>query len=206
MARSKLDTLIYATILLAPMVTAVGYIASVSGPDDVVVVVEAPTPGPTPVIEPVLEASSPVAEPAPAPVPEASPVPPTIDPEPEVRTFDPVRDPDPLPAVPGAGMLMFEGQVILATNPDTAWSKGRLRAPDLEEGVTATKLADAAKLPAELAPLIEGRVVVYAGDGSACTATTGAMTIYARQDGMLNYDGDGGPLDAAELLRLRKHV
>jgi len=190
MARSKLDTAIYATILLAPMVTAVAYIART---------LEAPT-----IVEaqasPVLEASPPVLEPA--PVPEVSPVAPAIE-----GTVASPEDLAALPAIPGAAMLVYEGQLVLVTEPDLAWATGRLRSPPNDFSVIASKAVDLAKLPAELAPLVNARVVVYAGDGSACTATTGAMTLYGREDGdILLYGNEGEPLDAAGMLGLRKDV
>lgn len=191
MARSRLDTTIYATILMAPMVTAVAYIAMTPGP--------APMLAEAQLAPPELVASAPVVEP-PAPVPEASPVIPAPE---AIASPD---KPTALPAIPGAGMLLYEGQLVVVTEPDLAWATGRLRSPPTEYGAIASKAVDVAKLPAELAPLVNSRVVVYAGDGSTCTATTGAMTVYAREDGDLLYGDEGEPLDAAGMLVLRKDV
>ncbi len=196
MARSKLDTAIYATILLAPMVTAVAYIAMTP---EAAPIVAAAQPGR------VLEATSPCA---PTPVLEHSPIVEVVPVEmvevPEVPASP--EDASALPAIPGAGMLLYEGQLVLVTDPDLDWATGRLRSPPNEYGVIASKAVDAAKLPAALAPLVNARVVVYAADGSACTASTGAMTMLGREDGDIFYDAEGAPLDAAGLLALRKDV
>lgn len=190
MARSRLDTTIYATILLAPMVTAVAYIAMTPGPMLAEARIDPPVPA----------ASAPLVEPAPSPVPEASPV------VPAPADVAAPNDPAPLPVIPGSVMLLHEGQLVVVTEPEVAWATGRLRSPPNEYGVIASKAVDVAKLPATLAPLVNSRVVVYADDGSACTATTGAMTIYGREDGDMMYGDEGEPRDAASLLELRKEV
>ena len=190
MARSRLDTTIYATILLAPMVTAVAYIAMTPGPMLAEARIDPPVPA----------ASAPLVEPAPSPVPEASPV------VPAPAAVAAPDDPAPLPVIPGAVMLLHEGQLVVVTEPELTWATGRLRSPPTEYGVVASKAVDVTSLPAALAPLVNSRVVVHAGDGSACTATTGAMTIYGREDGDMLYGDDGEPLDAVGMLVLRKEV
>lgn len=185
MARSTTDTLIYATILLAPLATAIGYIAL--------------TPAPEPVIVTVPSLAAPCPEPA---IPG-----PAITPEP--ATPEPAITPEPAPEPAneaGAGMLVHARRLVLSTEADRAWAHGRLRGHPLEDGIAASKAVDPDRLPEPLRPLIDARVVVYAADGGTCTAQVGDMSIYGQQNGELFYSEDHGEPNAAELLALRKQV
>jgi len=191
MPRSKLDTLIYATILLTPMAVAAGYIAF------------APVPAPIVIVEPAAcpEPAASCPEPALAVCPDP---PPAAEPEP---TTEPAPIAPPNPA--GAGMLIFDHQLVLTTAPDLTWSKGQLRDHPLEWGVAVSKRVDPTRLPAPLRALADARIVVYAADGSSCTASTrpDALTIYGRQDGELAYpEDDNEALTAAQRLGVRQDV
>ena len=176
MPRSKLDTLIYATILLTPMAVAAGYLAF--------------TPAPAPTIVEV-----PVASACPEP---AALAPPACEPsEPAASTPTPAVEPapaiDPASRQAGAGMLLYDHQLVLATAPDLTWSKGQLRDHKLEWAVAVSKRVDTTRLPDPLRALADARVIVYAADGSTCTATTrpDGLTIHGRQDGELAYPDEG---------------
>lgn len=193
MPRSKLDTLIYATILLTPMAVAAGYIALAPVPAPVVIVEPAACP------EPAASCPEPVAvctEPPPAAAPE-----PASEPAPST----PIAPPNPA----GAGMLIFDHQLVLTTGPDLTWSKGQLRDHPIEWGVAVSKRVDPARLPAPLRALADARIVVYAADGSSCTASTrpDALAIYGRQDGELAYPEDENEeLTPAQRLAVRQDV
>lgn len=192
MPRSKLDTLIHATILLTPMLVAAGYVAL------------APVPAPVVVFEPAAACPEPAAladlcepEPAPEPAPEPEPIP-----EPAPMTDAPT-------SLAGAGMLLHDHQLVLTTTPDLTWSKGQLRNHAIGWGVAVSKRVDATRLPDPLRALTDARVVVYAADGSTCTATTHAddLTIYGRQDGELAYpEDDNDELTPAQLREVREQV
>jgi hypothetical protein len=191
MARSTRDTLIFATILLAPMAAATAYIAFT------------PTPEPIVIREVVTEQV--VVEVAAPPVAEVAEVAEVVEPEPPT---EPVHQPEGMrPA--GAGMLVYEGQVVLTTKPDVAWARGKLRSPEVDYGVVATRSADPARLPEDLRALADARLVLYRADGGTCTAGTGPdlLKIYGRQDGELFYpEAEDGQPTAAELLAARKEV
>lgn len=206
MPRSKLDALIYATILLAPMAVATGYLAFAPPPIVTLETAEAPVCIPEPAAQ---EPAQVLAEPAqvlvePAPTPPPNPV------------------PTPVEAAPGpdVGMLLHEGQLVLSTAPDIAWSKGQLREHPLDWSIRVSKRVVAARLPASLRALADARMIVYTADGSTCLASTRPddLNIYARQDGELIYNEDGEKLDGeqrralleevfseAQLLRARLH-
>lgn len=193
MARSTTDTLIYATILLAPLATAIGYIALTPAPEPVIVTV------------PTLA----------APCPELAPVTPPKPATPEPATPEPTITPEPTPTPTpaneaGAGMLVHARQLVLATDADRAWAHGRLRGHPLEDGIAASKAVDPGRLPEQLRPLMDARVVVYGADGGTCTAQVGAMSIYGQQNGQMyysdDYSEDHGEPNAAQLLALRKQV
>ena len=74
-------------------------------------------------------------------------------------------------AVTIAGLLIHDRQLVLATAPALTWSKGQLRDHKLSGGVAVSKRVDATRLPAPLRALADARVIVYAADGSTCTAT-----------------------------------
>lgn len=180
MPRSKLDTLIYATILLAPMAVATGYLAFAPPPIVTLETAEAPVCTPEPAAQ---EPAQVLVEPAPASAePAQAPVP---------------ADPPPAPVLPapgpGVGMLMYEGQLVLATAPDLTWSKGQLREQRQDWSVRVSKRVVADRLPEPLRALGDARMVVYAADGSACVASTRAddLNIHARQDGELFYPEEG---------------
>lgn len=206
MPRSKLDALIYATILLAPMAVATGYLAFAPPPIVTLETAEAPVCIPEP---PAQEPAQVIAEPTPTPLPPTNPLPAPVEAA-------------PVEAAPGldVGMLMHEGQVVLSTAPDVAWSKGQLREHPLDWSIRVSKRVVAARLPASLRALGDARMIVYAADGSTCTASTRPddLNIYARQDGELIYNEDGEKLDGeprralleevfseAQLLRARLH-
>lgn len=192
MARSTLDTLVYSTILVAPLATALVYIASATAPEPVIVVATPDCPAPAPASTPTtIPAESAIAEPVLA---EAVP-PATAEPPPA-----------------GAGVLMFDRRLVLATAPDSAWATGPLRGHPNEYGVTATKAVDLARLPSFLAALADQRFTVFAADGSSCVVDSGPLSIYARVDGevrMLAASdeewGDEGP-SPRQLAGLRKQV
>lgn len=194
MPRSKLDTLIHATILLTPMLVAAGYVAL------------APVPAPVVVFEPA--AACPESA---APADLCEPAEPDLELEP-VREPEPIPEPAPEPTAPslaGAGMLLHDHQLILTTTPDLTWSKGQLRNHPIGWGVAVSKRVDATRLPDPLRALADARVVVYAADGSTCTATTRAddLTIYGRQDGELAYpEGDSDELTPGQLREVREQV
>ncbi len=212
MARSTRDTLIFATILLAPFAVATAYIAFGVGagpaPQPQIVVLapasdafDAVTPEPVVAPEPTPAPS--VAEPEPTPVAEPEP-----EPEPDA-------EPAPaLPVNPGAAMLMYDHQLVVASDPDIGWATGPLKVHTVLGGEAVSKAVDRSLLPPVLAELYDARVVVYAEDGSTCTSTVGAMSIYGREDGDVyfdslidNYDDDGDPNPSlAELLRTRQRI
>lgn len=181
MPRSTLDTFVYATILVAPLATALGYIALT--PPEVLVVAGPPTDCPEPVAVAIAD-----AEVSPAPEPEPEPV---VEPVAAAPT-----------SLAGAGVLLFERRLVLATRPDLAWSKGQLRVHPNESGITVSKAADPAKLPAALAALTGARFMVYAADGSACTTFAGDASIYARVDGDFYYEEE----QAGALTQVRRDV
>ncbi len=207
MARSKLDTVIYATILLAPLATAIGYIALTPEPEPVIVTIPAiaqvaPTTVPAPQ---TLEPPPPVVTPVVAEPVVADPV------VAEPAAADPVTDAAPaqLTPEPGAALLMYERQLLLTTAGEHAWTKGKLRAHTLEYGLAASKAVDPTRLPAELQPLVGARFIVHAADGSSCTVNTGALSLYAREDGDYDWEGlddEGNPIvpDRAEVFAERK--
>lgn len=205
MPRSKLDALIYATILLAPMAVATGYLAFAPPPIVTLEAAEAPVCIPGPAAQ---EPAQVIAEPAPTP-PPTNPLPAPVEAAPVEAAPG-----------PGVGMLMHEGQVVLSTAPDIAWSKGQLREHPLDWSIRVSKRVVAARLPASLRALGDARMIVYAADGSTCMASTRPddLNIYARQDGELIYNEDGEKLDGeqrralleevfseAQLLRARLH-
>jgi hypothetical protein len=196
MARSKLDTLVYSTILVAPLATALVYIATV------------PTPAPVVVLSPAADCAQPAEV---VPIAEELDV---AEPAPILEEPVPPATAEPPPA--GAGVLMFERRLALATDPDTAWGKGSLRGHTNDYGVTVTKAADMARLPSFLAALAGQSFTVYAADGSACIVDAGPMSIYARVDGQIMIHADeelagddmpeeGGP-SPAQLAELRRDV
>jgi len=164
MARSKLDTLVYATILLAPLATAIGYIALTPAPEPVIVTI--------PAIAPVAALAPTPPEP-PVPVVDAEPAP-----EPPAADEDAEATPE-----PGAALLVHERQLLLSTTGEQSWAHGRLRAHELEYGLAASKAVDPTRLPAGLQRLVDARFILYAADGSSCTANPGALSLYAREDG-----------------------
>lgn len=178
MPRSKLDTLIYATILLAPMAVATGYLAFAPPPIVMLETAEAPVCTPEPAAqEPaqvIVEPAQVIAEPAQVIV---EPAPPPVEPAPGS----------------GVGMLMYDGQLVLATAPDLTWSKGQLREHRQDWSVRVSKRVVADRLPEPLRALSDARMIVYAADGSTCVASTRAddLTIHARQDGELFDPEDG---------------
>lgn len=175
MARSKLDTLVYSTILIAPMVTALLYIATTDcrEPEPVLVVngavdrPESATREPAPVIPAIVEPTK---------------VEPTIAEPPAI-----VDEPNDA----GAGVLLHDGRLVFSTAPELAWAKGALRSGDNEYGVTLLKSVDLGRLPGRLAALADQRFTVYAADGSTCLADAGPLSIVARVDGDLAIYGDG---------------
>lgn len=195
MPRSKLDTLIYATILLTPMAVAAGYLALTPAPAPIVVEVPAAAsecPEPAALAPPTCEAT----EPAPIPIAPA----PATDPAPAI---------DPATLQAGAGLLIHDRQLVVATAPDLTWSKGQLRDHKLSGGVAVSKRVDATRLPAPLRALADARVIVYAADGSTCTATTRPddLTIFAQQDGELAYPEDGNDdITPAQRQAVREQV
>ncbi len=192
MARSTQGTLVYSTILVAPMVTALAYIATTTAPEPVIVVA---TPD------------------CPAPALEPTPVPTVAEPaiaEPVLDEVVPPATAEPPPA--GAGVLMFDRRLVLATAPDNAWATGPLRGHPNEYGVTVTKAVDRARLPSFLAALADQRFTVFAADGSSCVVDSGPMSIYARVDGEIRLLAgsdvewnDDGP-SPSQLAALRKQV
>lgn len=203
MPRSKLDTLIYATILLTPMAVAAGYLAFTPAPAPIVIVEPAPASGcPAP--------ASVCPEPAPAPTSEPSaPSEPTVPVAVEPVATDPPSPIDPSIALAGAGMLLYDGQLVLSTAPDLSWSKGQLRNHPREWAVEVSKRVDVARLPDPLRALADARIIVHAADGSTCTATTrpDGLTIFGRQDGELAYpEDDNDELTPAQRLAIREQV
>jgi len=211
MARSKLDTVVYATILLAPMATAVTYIALTPEPEPVIVTVPA-------LPEPVIVTVPALPEPAPPPVAEPTAPEPTAEPsEPTPAPDDEVTGPV-VQAAPGSAALVYERQLVLSTAGDQTWTRGKLRGHNVEGGIAASKAIDPARLPDDLQPLVDARFVLHATDGSTCTAQAGALSLYAREDGELEllgdvdlelaYDDDGvaATPTPAQLLALRKSV
>ncbi len=201
MARSTLDILVYATILIAPMLTAVGYIAWTPVGDPAVATgVER--------FEPVLVARPMFTEAQRAIAVPVAPIQPVLEdiphaPAPIERAADrPAAHP-----TSGAGMLLYDGQLVLHTDPRAVWARGKLQAHDRDGSIAASKSVEPTRLPDTLAPLLAARVVVYDTDGSSCTTTTGAMTIYARQDGdVIHLDEVGETISPARLLAARKQV
>lgn len=190
MARSTRDTLIFATILLTPMAVATAYIASMSPEQTVIretVYVEVPQ-----AVAVEDEDAEPIAEPI------AEPAAPT----------EPVHQPEVVrPA--GAGMLVYEGKLVLTTKPDVAWAHGKLRSPDVDFGIVATRAVDRARLPEDLQTVADARVVLYRADGGTCTAQTtpSQLQIYGRQDGDVIFpEAENGEPSPAELLEARKEV
>ncbi|MBL9106938.1 MAG: hypothetical protein JNL82_38915 [Myxococcales bacterium] len=177
MARSSLDTVVHATILVAPLALALAYIAF--------------TPAPEPVLVHGPGDCAAAVEPA---VAVAAPEPPPAAPALVVA-------PAPAPAsVAGAGVLLFDDRLALSVEPDLTWSKGQLRVHPNDYGVTVSKSVDMTRLPAELVALAGRRFMVYGADGSACATDAGAMSIYARVDGSVA-PWDDPELDEAEAAR-----
>lgn len=199
MARSKLDTLIYATILLAPMATALGYIAMNPAQEPMVLIGSTvPLPCPTPAVAPA----------PPAPVEPVKPEPPAPKAEPEPPAPKAAEPAVPL-ALAGAGMLMYEGQVVLKTDPDTAWAIGRIEDLGADDGIAVSRRVDLSRLPADLSALAGIAVTIYDADGVACTTSTEAasLRIHGRQQGDVVYPEPGKhELTPAQLRAARKQV
>lgn len=200
MARSPLDTLVYSTILVAPLATALAYIAFTPAPAPVVLVATPDCPAAAEPIAVVIAAEEPapvaiVDEPAPVvdePAPPATVEPPTA----------------------GAGALMFDRRLVLATDPDPSWAHGALHNHANAYGMTVTKAVDPARLPGFLGALAGQRFTVFAADGSSCLVDAGPLSVYARVDGDVNiyiepgdegYDASGEP-SPKQMAALRKQV
>ena len=181
MARSPRDTLIFATILLSPMAVATAYLAFPPTPEPIVVVREVVVHAPA---EPI---AAPMVEP---PAPE------------------PLDEPEHMRRA-GAGLLVHDGQLVLTSEPDVAWARGKLRSIPREDGISVSRAVDPARLPAPLQLLGDARFVLYSPDGSTCTAQTAPdlLRIFGRQDGDVFYAaGDDGVATADELLAARERV
>lgn len=192
MVGSKQDTLVYSLILVAPLATALVYIADARAPAPVAQeIVDCPPPIAAPQPTSVVHA---IVEPAPAPAPAPAP---TIAP--------PIVDPS-----AGAGVLMFDHRLVFSTDPVPAWGKGPLRSHANEYGVTVSKLVDPAQLPADLAASASASFTVFAADGSSCLVDAGPLSVYARLDGdIMIYADDGDSEDgptAAQRNKLRRDV
>jgi hypothetical protein len=206
MARSKLDTVIYATILLAPLATAIGYIALTPEPEPVIVTI------------PAIAQVAPTTVPAPQTLEPPPPVAPPVAVEPVVAepvVAEPVADAAPPQRTPepGAALLIHKRQLLLSTAGEQAWTRGKMRAHPVEDGLAVSKAVDPTRLPAELQPLVDARFIVHAADGSSCTANAGALSLYAEENGDMDYDyieadenGETRPPSAAELLAARKGI
>ena len=189
MARSTHDTLIYATILLVLLATAIGHIAL------------------TPAAEPVLVTMPATGESCPA---QLTPPDPPTPPEPPPAPLESPTPPAPAIAPPtaGAAMLLTDRQLVLSTAADKAWARGRLRAHEFTGGLAVRRSVDPTRLPAALQPLIDARVVVYAADGGSCIGQVGALSIYGREEGeSYLFEGDAdNPTSPADRLAMRDRV
>lgn len=219
MARSRTDSLIYATILLAPLVTAIVYVATRPGPRTIVVTVPAASGPTTEAVELVADAPAPTMPVSPAPpipeavapaptmpVPPAPPIPEAVAPAPTEPgpTTPPTADP-----TAGASMLVYDRKLVLSTAADRSWARGRLQFDASVEPyeVIAWKSVAPSRLPAPLRSLIDATVTVYAADGTQCAAQVGALSIHGLESGDLFVsDEDRSEPTRAQLREVRQQV
>lgn len=198
------DTLVYATILLAPLATALGYMLSAADPTIVTVVEPAIECTPVTCVPEVEVVAPAVPEVVMPEVPEvvAPAVPEVVAPaEPEAATPE-VSAPF---ASAGASMLVHEGQVVLSTEADIAWARGRLQFDSSEETDTVTvwKEAKRERLPAALRTIVDAGVTLYDVDGNACTAQISGLSVYAREHGLDFYSDYQSAPDRATIRARR---
>lgn len=131
----------------------------------------------------------------PAPEPVAEPVPPAPPPAVPAATAVPAPTRDPAQA-----MLMFKDALVLRTAAEPAWASGKLSTVAEPGHLLARRSVRWDGLPQPLHDLEATRVVVYAGDGSACVATLGAPRLQLERSGEVfsSVERDGEVYDTYE--------
>lgn len=194
MARSSSTTVVLAAVLLIPLAASLAYHQLNAPTEAVTVAVSSPAP--------VLAApATVVAQPPVAPVSEpvaAKPVEPVVQPvaaepvEPvqPVVAAEPVEPVEPIVAAGDEGapkfagreaLLLHDGQLVVVTNPDLAWAKGRGTATPIDDGFKVRRPVDPTKLPEPVQAVVGGSFALYSADGSSCVATATGLSIYGQE-------------------------
>ncbi|MCA9706375.1 MAG: hypothetical protein KDK70_11045 [Myxococcales bacterium] len=139
-----------------------------------------------------------MVEVAPAPVPAAERVTPTVEPEPEPGVeLKPESEPEPESAeiapmtqafTPLPFAFVTKAGLLLSTDAQPSWGKGRLRAHRGPGEFRAAKRADAAAIPEALWAQRGRTFDLYDAEGKVCTARLGELSILAQHDGPSLFD------------------
>lgn len=205
------STVVLAAMLLTPLVASLVYLdTSDQGPlAEPVVEVVSPTPvvaAPVTVVAQPVVAVQPVVQPIVPVQPVVQPIAP-VQPEPPVQPEaeeDEEEEEDDEPAVNPDGspmdtdpvlagieaLLLHEGQLVVVTSPDLSWAKGSPKVTPIDSGFEVRRSVELTRLPAPLPSLVGGRFVVYAADGSSCTAAVTGLSIYGEETSQ-EYADDG---------------
>ena len=87
-------------------------------------------------------------------------------------------------------LLLHEGQLVTVTSPDLSWAKGSPKVTPIDAGFEVRRAVELARLPASLQSIVGGRFVLYAADGSTCTAEATGLSIYGEETSQ-EYADDG---------------
>ena len=155
MARSIGTTVVFAAILLTPLVASLGYLA-LDPATEVPAATVAPTPAsvapaavaaPAPVVPAPAEFTK-VIEPV-APVEPAAAVEPAVPVEPVAAVEPDQKEARPVLAT-GEALLMHADELVLATTPSLSWGKGPMKVDPIDSGYAVHREVALERLPASL--------------------------------------------------------
>src|SRR5690606_34936318 len=80
-------------------------------------------------------------------------------------------------------LFVTDAGIVLSTDAEREWGKGRLFEPDGEVSYRAAKRADATRVPTALWSMRGRMFDLYGPDGKVCTARLGELRVVAQYDG-----------------------
>lgn len=179
MPRSR-DLVALSAILVAPLVAALAL--TQQEPRDLADMI---APAPT---DDCPELDAPASDP-PAPLPAvAEPAPEEVPFEWIVaRPDEPAEPPAPLPTSttrdPGQLMLMHDGELILHSAPEYAWSFGKVAVDARPGHLTVSRRVKLDRLPEPQRALAGATIIAHEADGSTCVGTVGDMRLQLEEEG-----------------------
>ena len=203
MARSIGTTVVFAAILLTPLVASLGYLA-LDPATEVPAATVAPTPASVAPAAPAIAAPTPVV-PAPAeftkviepvaPVEPAAAVEPAVPVEPVAAVEPDQKEARPVLAT-GEALLMHADELVLATTPSLSWGKGPMKVDPIDSGYAVHREVALERLPASLQAVIGARYHLYSAEGGICDAQVTGVSLFGEERGQYFTESEEKPTRA----------